>query len=360
MQSKIKENMVISAFLVPFIVHSAQVGVGVLGFQAEISKLVGQDAWIVVGLTGILFHIIVYMIYGIFNGDSVEFVHIMQKTFGSILSSILNVVIMGYFILLSIVLIRTYISVVQLWMFPDLATWIPGFLYMLMIYYVLSGGFRTVTGICFFGVIIPMGLFLTLAVPLKLEFYFFRNLSPIMDHSAFEFIKATKEITFSYLGIEALLVFYPFIKGKSQKWAHLGVAMTTCLYLYVVIITTVLFNVNQLDNTPWATLTIWKFVEFPFVERFEYIGVVMWSLVMFPNVCLYIWSATRMGKQLFHIKQQKLLIGILAIAFISVCIIQSPPQIKWLQTNVSLVGLGITYMLIPLLYMIGLLKKKMG
>ncbi|UOY93588.1 spore germination protein [Ectobacillus sp. JY-23] len=359
MQSKIKEHMMISAFLVMFIIHSAQVGVGVLGFQAAISRLVGQDAWIAVVLTGILFHVIVYMIYGIFNGDSKEFVHIMQKNFGSVLAFILNVGIMAYFILLAIVLIRTYISVVQLWMFPDLATWIPGLLYILMIYYVLSGGFRTVTGVCFFGVIIPMALFLTLAIPLKLDFHFFRNLLPVMDHSAFDFIKATKELTFSYLGIETLLVFYPFIKGKSQKWAHLGVAMTTCLYLYVIIITTILFNVNQLDNTPWATLTIWKFVELPFVERFEYIGVVMWSLVMFPNICLYIWSATRIGKQLFHIKQQSILISILVIAFIAVCIIQLPPQIKWLQANVSLVGLGITYMLIPLLYMIGLLKKRL-
>ncbi|MBR8646306.1 GerAB/ArcD/ProY family transporter [[Brevibacterium] frigoritolerans] len=31
----------------------------------------------------------------------------------------------------------------------------------------------------------------------------------------------------------------------------------------------------------------------PFVERFEYIGIATWVLVLVPSVCLYMWVSAR-------------------------------------------------------------------
>ncbi|WP_312024049.1 GerAB/ArcD/ProY family transporter, partial [Lysinibacillus sp. D4A3_S15] len=34
-------------------------------------------------------------------------------------------------------------------------------------------------------------------------------------------------------------------------------------------------------------------MSFPFVERFEFIAVCFWMLIIIPNMCLYLWAAYR-------------------------------------------------------------------
>ena len=55
-QSK-RNDLLISPFLIMFIIHSNQVGVGILGFPRYIAAYAGNDAWIVVIITGVVFHV---------------------------------------------------------------------------------------------------------------------------------------------------------------------------------------------------------------------------------------------------------------------------------------------------------------
>ncbi len=125
-------------------------------------------------------------------------------------------------------------------------------------------------------------------------------------------------MTLTYTGYETLLFFYPFIKDpqKSKKWAHLAVFTTTIIYTILTLITFSYFAEKQLQETIWPTLNMWKIVELPFVERFEYIGIANWNLIILPVVCIPLWIASRLGKRIFHIRQST---GVIAIAI--VCLI---------------------------------------
>ncbi|PAM94468.1 hypothetical protein B4N84_12520 [Flavobacterium sp. IR1] len=57
----------IPPYLVFYLVHSMQVGVGVLGFTRYIAGIAGFRAWIAVLLTGVLFHIGIWVMYKILN-----------------------------------------------------------------------------------------------------------------------------------------------------------------------------------------------------------------------------------------------------------------------------------------------------
>lgn len=53
MKQAIQERFLISPFLVFFVIHATQVGVGALNFQRPLMKEAGQDAWMAVLMAGL-------------------------------------------------------------------------------------------------------------------------------------------------------------------------------------------------------------------------------------------------------------------------------------------------------------------
>lgn len=340
-----------------YLIHSLQFGVGVLGFQRIIVKFAGQDAWIAVILSGVFSHIMVWMIYRILRGAEGNIHDIHHRIFGKWLGKGINILISLYFTMLAIGVLRTFIEIIQVWMFPDMNVLVFSLLFLALVYYIVTGGFRVVTGICFFGVVLPGYLMITYFFPL--EFAEWENLFPMFDHSLGDIFSATKSMALTVLGFEALLVYYPFIKHpeKSQKWAHAGIFFTTALYLLILIVTIVFFNEEQLQKNIWATLTIWKIVEIPFVERFEYIGIANWNLVILPNVCLTLWCASRGFKQTLNLPQKKTLLIVLVLCLIAVNMFQTRNQIDDFNTIMGKVGLYF-YLYIPVILFTQFLMKR--
>ncbi|ANX14182.1 spore gernimation protein GerB [Fictibacillus arsenicus] len=358
MKVPVKEQYLINPSLVFFVVHSMQIGVGVLGFQRYVAIYTEQDSWITVVIAGATLHIVIWLMYKMLNKEQGDIISIHESVFGKWVGGMLSVLFMLYLIALGITILRTFIEVLQVWMFPLMKTWTFSLVYLIAIYYIISGGFRTVVGACFLGVVVPFYLIFTFLAPL--EFANFRNLLPVFDHSIKETLSSFKTMTLSYLGFELLLVYYPFIKKPetSQKWAHYGNLFTVFLYLYLMLITLVYFTPDHLKRTIWATLTMWKIIKFPFVERFEYIGIASWVVVIFPNLCLAFWAASRTAKRLFNVKQKKVLIAILTITLVVNTLLRDRASIDLLNSWVSKIGLYFIYGYIPLLFVCSSLLSK--
>lgn len=357
MENGPRKEILISSFLIMFIIHSNQVGVGILGFPRYINQYTGQDGWIVVLITGLIFHVFVWMMYVILGDEREDIIDLQKKWFGSWIGGFLNLLVMIYLLLGAVVILRTFIEVIQAWMFPELKTWIPVLMFLLLTYYVLAGGFRTVVGVSFFGVIFPLWLLITAVSPAK--YASFTNLLPVFDHSLKDFMMGTKQMTLSFLGAEILLFAYPFLKNpkSSRIWAHIGIGGTTIIYLIVMIISIAFYSEEQLQQTIWSTLISWKVVELPFVERFEYIGITFWCFVIFPNVCLNIWAATRIGKKTLHIKQKYFSIVLLIVVFISCVLITTREQVDMLNTVTASIGTYFFYIYIPIIFLYAVVRR---
>lgn len=335
-----------------------QFGVGVLGFQRIVAKSAENDAWISVIIGGLGIHILIWMIYKIMEKGNGDITDVHRTIFGRWVGGFLSSLLIIYFILLAITITRTYLEVVQVWVFPGMRTWTFSLIFLFLIYYIVIGGFRTVTGIAFLGVILPFYLILSYLYPLK--FSFFGNLLPIMDHSVKEMIVSAKDLTLSILGFELLLMYYPFIKNpeKSQKWAHLGNLYTVLLYLVSMIVSLAYFSLEQLQKNIWASITMLKIVQLPFVERVEYIAIATWIVIILPNVCIAIWAASRGAKRLFKKKQRNLLIGILLLCFFVIIQFKTRTQINMLNDMTAQIGFYLIYGYIPILFLISFFYNK--
>ncbi|MDQ0200516.1 GerAB/ArcD/ProY family transporter [Neobacillus ginsengisoli] len=358
MEQVVPEKAKISPFLVFFLVHTMQVGVGVLGFQRIIALTAGYDAWISIIIAGLSIHIILWMIYKIAETVDGDIVSAHTFVFGKKLGKLLSLPFVLYFSLLAVTLLRTFIEVIQVWMFQDLSPFWFSLAFCGLGIYIVFGGFRTVTGVGFFGVVLPA--YLSFTFLFTIPYADFRNLLPIFDHSIKDLLLAAYQMSFTYLGYEILLFIYPFIKEpkKSKKWAHLGVLYTTLLYTLLSIITFAYFSEVQLQKNIWSTLTMWKIVEMPFVERFEYIGIANWNIVILPNFCIAIWCGSRILKRVTNLKQKKGAIIICLVILIAINIFNTREVINTLTTYTGRIAFFINYGYIPLLFFLVLLVKK--
>ncbi|WP_433744289.1 GerAB/ArcD/ProY family transporter [Falsibacillus pallidus] len=354
----VPESRKISASIVFFTVSSIQIGVGVLGFQRIIAQIAGYDGWISIIIAGIATHGVMYVIYKICEKGDGDIIHAQHFVFGKWLGSLLNLFFAFYFSLASITVVRTFLEVIQVWMFPTLSNFWFSLFFLLLVLYIINGGFRTVAGVAFFGTVLPSYLLLPFLMAIPHSDY--RNLLPIFDSSIIDIMKGAHSMSLTYLGYESLLIYYPFIKeqGKSKKFAHFGLFSTTLVYLYTALITFGYFSQGQLQKTIWATLSLWKIVELPFVERFEYIGIGNWCLIIMPNICISLWCASRIIKKTFPISQKWAVIILSAACLMVVTLFNTRLQVNTLNDMMGKIGFYLNFIYLPLLLILLLIIRK--
>jgi spore germination protein (amino acid permease) len=354
-----KPQYLINAFLVFFIVHSIQIGVGVQGFQRIIYIDAKHDAWISVILAGLFTSIISWIMIKILSVyTSTDLFGIHFDIYGKWMGGFLNFTYSLYCFAAGFVVIRNYIEVVQAWIFPEVPTWFFSGTLLLLIIYGITGGFRIIVGVCFFSILLSLWMLAFLAYPLQ-----FSNISylfPLFESKITDILKGTYSMTFTILGFELIYIFYPFVKEKDkiQKYVQLSILSTTIIYLTLMIVSLAYFSGDQLERTIWATLSLFKIVRLPFIERFEYVAVTFWMLIIIPNLMLYLWAASRGMARVFR-KGEKRFVWIFAVGiFISVQFFMSRLEINMVNELFSKCAFLVVFCYPVILYLVVLIKKK--
>ncbi|MBM7568165.1 GerAB/ArcD/ProY family transporter [Paenibacillus sacheonensis] len=350
-------RLTVSAFLVFVLIHAMQFGPEYVSMSIKPIRWAGQDVWISAILSGLSISAVIWLMYQILDRCGTDLIHIHRRLFGRWAGSGLNLVFIVYFLLLACFQLRLFIEVIQVWLFADLATWPLALVLLVLAYYIVSGGFRVVVGICMFSLIRYVTIF---AMFFPAIYFHFNNLTPAFDHSPSEILQASKAMTFPYLGAESLLFCYTFIKSpeKSQKWAHWANALTTFSFLLILFFSLLLFKPEQLSFEVWPQLTKYKFIQFPFIDRFEYIGATAQILWVIPIICFCLWASSRIGKIMLGVRQTAVLPFLSLIVFAAVCLIPDRPGVERLQAWLDGFGFCLTYAYIPLVYLVVLVRVK--
>jgi len=353
-----KKKFQISHFLVFSVIHSIQLGVGVFGFQRIIMESAGNDAWIAVITAALLMNLIIWFMYMLLNRHKKDLVDIHKELFGKWIGGFFSLIWVAYWILIAITVLRTYLEVVQVWVYPTINILIFSLFMLGLTYYCVTGGFRIVAGISFLGIVIPFYIFFTFLFPL--EYTNFRNFLPFFNHSISDLAVATKDMILTYIGPSTLLMFYPYIKNpeKSQKWAHLGNFISLALYLYILIISIGFFSEKQVSQHIWATLSMWKIVELPFVERIEYIGITSWILIILPNLCMSVWASKKGIEKIFNLKSKTAIILILLIVLLSTVLIRGREAVQFINTYIGDFAIYIVFVYLPFLAILSFIITK--
>lgn len=355
MQANIRYQ--VSPYLVFFIIYNSQVGVGILSFQRTIAAKAGYDAWIGVLVAGCIVQLFIWVMYKLLEKADGDIIDVHTTIFGNVLGKFISFFIIIYYWLASVSVLIGFIEIIQVWLFPTMPSWILSTIILLSVYYGVSGGFRVIVGMSFLSFIFPQILLIVLFIfPLKIAH--FSNLLPIMNHSFMDIADSIKSSMYSLAGTETLLMYYPFIRDPkaSKKFAHLGVLFTTLLYTLSAIISFTFYSENQLKTTIWPELSLTKMITLSFLERFEYLYISMYLIIVTVLISLLLWCSSRGLKKIFNRKQKYTLI-ILSLFSVVLCHFNGSFN-DMLNTYITQMNLWIFYGYIPiLLFVLTFLKR---
>ncbi|MFT8317268.1 MAG: GerAB/ArcD/ProY family transporter [Sporolactobacillus sp.] len=365
MNNKINETHQVGPLSVFFFTNVMQIGIGFLSFQQIVTRFGHQDAWLSITLSGLSTLGVMWLILRLLENEShygrADLFSIQYRIFGKWIGGLLNFLMLFHVFVFAVTFLRSYIEILQVWLFPQLPMLSFSILFCAIIWYVVMGGIRSISGVTLLSFIYMIPLFLSciFVVPQA----HLSNLLPIFDNNPKSIIISCFYATRNFLGFELILYYYPFIKQpkEAKKWAYFGLLTTLYIYLMVIILGILYFSRNEMQNTIWPTITFWKSVHFPLIEHIDIICIILllWNLI--PNISLCSWILTRGIKFTFpSIKMKYSLIAVLILFIIINECVQNGLQVKQLNDFYSLYGFCIIYFYIPLLLLAQWLKKKWG
>ncbi|CAM4395263.1 spore germination protein (amino acid permease) [Paenibacillus endophyticus] len=350
MGKQVKESLTVSPYLLWTLIHGTQMGSTLLIFQSRIINGAEMDSLFSFAAVGLSLHLIIAMMFYLLSHSTEgDIISLHNQLFGKWVGSLMTFVFYGYILLFIVNELRPYIEVIHVWVFPYTPLWSLSILFLLVASYIVSGGLRVITGICFFCVIIPSLLIPSLYFPLKQAHW--TNFLPLFNHNAHQFAESAYHSLTTMLGVEFLLLLYPFIKNqeKSKKWAHIAVAHSTLIPLIIAFVSFSYFNIQELQHTIWPTLILSKIIRFPFLERFDYIYIFIWFFVIISACCVGLWGAIRILKKTIGIKSRPSLWITGGLVFVIMLPMKNPMMIEKLDSVLTLSGWILLYGYIPLL-----------
>ncbi|MEH7235657.1 GerAB/ArcD/ProY family transporter [Bacillus sp. JJ1562] len=359
MNHKMSDNKLVSPFFLFFLIHGSQTGITALKYQTSIVQGAGYDAWLSVLAVGLSTNIIFYMmLYVIKSSTSGDILSIHKDIFGKFFGGALNLLLACYFSIAGLSVLYSYIDALQVWVFNGIASWEYALILCILIFYLVSGGFRVITGVAFWGVVIPG--FLLLSFFYLIQFFDVSNLLPPFKYGLKEHYISAKESVPLFLGIETALIYFPFIRNgkKANKWGHFALFYTTIFYVAVTLVTFMFFTQGKIQHLTWPTLTMIKIIQFSFLERFEFIFIFTWLLVIMPVICLYLWSAVRAIKfTISKIKPTYILLFLIAIYLYTNSFLIDMYYTQLMGKILKYSGTAFIYGYIPLIFFISFVRN---
>ncbi|WP_223701930.1 GerAB/ArcD/ProY family transporter [Sutcliffiella deserti] len=354
-----KKSILLPAFLIFFIVHTNQMGVGIAGVQRVIFFESKQDAWIsilvsYIGMTVIIFSIC-YILRSYKDKDLFD-IHV--NLFGKFFGNVLNMLYILYILAALLSIIIGYTEIVQAWIFPDMKSWIISTFILILTIYGVYGGIRTIAGVSFITFFLAIWLVLLIYEPIR--YMDWTNFLPILEASPKDILKGAYKTSFTVLGLEILFFVYPYIRNKDKVhfFAQIAVFGSFFLILLLTIVAIGYYSGEQLEKTIWATLSLFKIIQFPNLERFEFFAVSMWLVIILPNTLFMMWAATRGLKKIFGIKQRRL-VAIVSIMMIGLSLIFNRRVENNLYVDyVGVVGFWLVFVYTLLLFLVVVIRNK--
>ena len=362
---KKKPDLEFRAFYVFFLIASMQIGVGILGVPRIVYLEAEHDGWISILLSYFYIVLVVWtMVYILRQYKNADILGIQVDLFGKWIGKILGTIYLIYFTIGLLSILITYIEVVKVYIFPDMDNYILGGLLLILAIYTVLGGIRIVVGVCFIFFFLTQWVHLLEIQPiLNFDILHFQ---PVLKASFNEIVSGAKSTSYTMMGFELLFFIYPFIqnKQKTNKATQTAIGFSTAKTLVLTVVAVGYFSASQLTRREWPVLDLYKLQTFSFLERFDYVIVAEWMMVVIPNIVILMWLITYSAKRLFQISQKTTLYIIAIILFICTILISDRFFIQKIIDLSSAIGFWIVYvypfLLLPWVWIKNRSRKRKG
>lgn len=355
----IKKGQQIRAYYLYFVIIGIQIGVGFLSAPRYIFENARQDAWLSIIIAYLFMILVIKVMFVILSRyENTDIFGIQVDIFGKWFGKLLGFIYLFLFTGELLSLLLHYNEVIQTFIFPTIPSFVMPLILLILIVYGALGGIRIVIGVAFLFVLISPWFFPLLYDPItRMESAHFL---PMFDASIVDLLKGAKTTSYSFFGLEILLIIYPFIdnKEKAKRPTYLGITTSMLIVLVTTIISIGYYSPNDFDLLDWPVLSLFKSVSFSFMERFDYFIIAEWMMIVIPTAILLMWAIIHGTERLFQV-QQKVTLYVVAIFLLILCtFINTAIDIQKVTDFVTAFGFWIIFVYPFILLPLVLLKTK--
>ncbi|MFD0717007.1 endospore germination permease [Paenibacillus sp. GCM10027626] len=352
-------NLTIMQFI--FLIHGAQVGMGVMSLPRELAEIAGTDGWmsLLIGWAlNIAASLIIIRIFKHYPDDTLY--DLLRRLFGKIFSLVFLIPITLYFAYYGWFIQVKALLYIKAWFLPMTSDYIIMALFAISTLLVVRSGWTVL------GRYSELVFYLTFAMPfiflLVLKESYWLHLLPFFKEGVMPVLKSVNKTAYSLVGFEITFFLYPFLNKK--KWAPLGViaanSLTAMLYIYVTVICFVFFSPDEITHYNQPLLSLLKVFEFRFLERFDLIFLAFYLLVVSTSWAPYLFCAAFSTSQMLGKQDHSpyaivlLVISVLAVAFLK----PSWDETSIWQTWLGQFSIGIAYLFPVLLWLYVIIYRR--
>ena len=344
-----------------FLANTIPIGVGVLGMVRFVADSSAHDAWISILVSGFYSQAgILFMWLLLRRFQTMGIYDIHRVLFKKWIGGAMNLLFAFYCLSSYFLVIRTYVEVVQTWMFPTTPVWIMTCLCIVPVFY------ASISGLQLLGRYAIAAFFLTMWIVLLSYYSFeegtFSHIMPIGSNGAGKILSGSLLSSLSLLGCELLMVFYPHVTYKKDFLPAATIANWVMVLFYVwnALATLMFFSYEQLRKTIWPMLTMFKYVQLPFIERFETIIIALWILQVVNTSSGYLWAGMRGLEKTMPIRKSWAYGGIFVATLVFGNLIEGRVELNIYLNWLSKVGLAVMVCYPVLLLLLALVLRKKG
>ena len=281
---KVKSND-ITPGEVTFLLVGSMIGVGILSLPNDLVAISKQDAWIsaFIGSVYPLYMVIIAsFLYKRYPKKNI--LSLSKKCFGKFVGSILNIIFLLYFVLLTTA-ITFQVSLIKETLLADFLS-IP----KLLIVILCLAAYTAIKGLKVLGRLNQLMFILTIILTLILCSALFKwtylNICPLLGSGVVNILKASKQSFFAYEGIEILFLIYPFVtdKKKLMKSSIKSVLITAIIYTWITFVTIYYIGIDIITKLNWSVIMVAKTIEIPVINNFRFVFLVIWALIIIKTI----------------------------------------------------------------------------
>lgn len=332
-------DKITSSQAVIFMTNSV-LGAGILTLPRDVTeKMHTPDSWLSVLLGGIVVMFAVLLMVKLsqqFPGNTIfEF---SQKIAGKVTGSMMSLLMIVYFLVLSGFEIRALAEVNIFFLLEGTPIWAVIIPFIWTAAYLTSGGINSIARL--FQIIFPVSiLILLLSLFFSMRMFDINHLRPFLGEGLPPVFNGLKSTLLIFTGSEVVLYLVGHMQHpeKAVKAIWGGLSIPFVLYFCTTVIVVGSMSVDAVLRSTWPTLDLLRSFEVTglFFERFEFPFLVIWLMQMFCNFTIFFFTTVLGVSKIMRIKFPAALFTLMPMVFIVALI---PKNMNDLFTLGSAVG----------------------
>lgn len=275
------------------LIHSTQLGFGLLSLPADLAMYAGTDGWIslLIGWAlAVLASLFIVQVMKKHQDDTIY--DLFPRYFGKVLGFILNSCIIVFFMCGFFVSFFSAVGFFKLELLANTPNFLLVLLFALPTYQLARNNVRILARYAEITFWSFMWIMLVILYPLKEAHWLY--LLPVLKDGWGPVLKAVNPTGLSFLGFEISFILYPFLKHKEKAAMGIivGNTITLVIYMVVILICFLFFSPDDITSYKYPTLKVLKIIEFRFMERIEIIVLVAYLFLIFRVWTSYLYAST--------------------------------------------------------------------